>query len=75
MKGYFKLKATPEVLGSKTSKLIMKIFGWNDIPFETITLSFKMKRQPSEREVEVMSNALSKAGIDCSQIKARWIPE
>lgn len=71
--GYFKLKISPEGLGKKASKLLMKLFGWQTLPFETVTLSLKMTRQPSEREIEIMSDNLAKAGIDCSQIHAQWI--
>lgn len=71
--GYFKMKIEAEGLGKKASKVLMKIFGWNTLPFETVTLSFKMNRKPSDREIEIMSDAVGKAGIDPTAIHAQWI--
>lgn len=71
--GYFKIKMTPETVGKKGLKVLCKLFGWDEPPFEQITLSLKMKRKPTTEEIEVMSEHMKSAGIDTKEVNAQWI--
>lgn len=68
--GYFKIKIGKEAINKKLLKLIGKMFPIDEI--ETVSLSVKLKRPPTQIEISKLTDILDK-GVDIDQVKATWI--
>ena len=70
--GYFKIKASKDALGKKVMKLLMKMFG-SAIEIEHVSLSVKMKKPPTSKDIDRISEMFNSVGIDIGTIEAKWI--
>jgi hypothetical protein len=74
--GIFKIKAKKEAFSEVNSnKIINAISGLGSldgIPITEITISLKMERPPEENEIDLISEKLTKIGVDVSSVDASW---
>lgn len=70
--GYFKIKASKDALGKKVMKLLMKMFG-SALEIEHVSLSVKMKKPPTTKDIDRISEMFNSVGIDIGTIEAKWI--
>ena len=69
---FWTMQEIKDALGKKVMKLLMKMFG-SALEIEHVSLSVKMKKPPTAKDIDRISEMFNSVGIDITEIEAKWI--